>query len=103
MSRRVTYSDSFSGETDRGIRSILCMEDNDSGDYMRKLKRVLLNVINNELTARQKEIIMLYYFKDMDIVRIAELLGVTPQAVSAAMKRARLKIYRFMQYYISCP
>ena len=42
---------------------------------------------------------MLYYFKDMDIVRIAEMTGVTPQAVSAVMKRARLKMYRYIQYY----
>lgn len=43
---------------------------------------------------------MLYYFKETDIVRISEMLGITPQAVSAAMKRARLKIYQFMKYYI---
>lgn len=101
MSRRMTYSDSFSGEADREIRSILCEDNGDSSDFMRKLKKVLLNVINNELTARQREIIMLYYFKELDIVRIAELLEVSPQAISAAMKRARLKIYRYMQYYIS--
>lgn len=100
MSRRQIYSDSFSGETDRGIRSILNDNDECSDEFIRKLKKVMLNVINNELTSRQKEIIMLYYFKDMDIVRISKLLGITPQAVSALMKRARLKIYRFMQYYI---
>ncbi len=100
MSRRKTFSESFSGEADRGIRSILCENDGTSDEFVRKLKRVMLNVINNELTARQKEIIMLYYFKETDIVRIGEQLGITPQAVSAAMKRARLKIYQFMKYYI---
>ena len=100
MSRRITYSDSFSGEADKGIRAILHEENGDSSEYIRKLKRILLNVINNELTARQKEIIMLYYFKDMDIVRIGELMGITPQAVSAAMKRARLRIYQYMKYTV---
>lgn len=100
MSRRRTYSETFSGETDRGIRSILCENDGISDEFIRRLKRVMLNVINNELTPRQKEIIMLYYFKETDIVRISEMLGITPQAVSAAMKRARLKIYQFMKYYI---
>ena len=100
MPRRITYSDSFSGEADKGIRAILCDESDTSEERVRKLRRILLNVINNELTSRQKEIIMLYYFKDMDIVRIGKLLGITPQAVSAAMKRARLKIYQYMKYTI---
>lgn len=100
MSRRITYSDSFSGEADKEIRTILCEESGDSSEYIRRLKRILLNVINNELTSRQKEIIMLYYFKDMDIVRIGELLKITPQAVSAVMKRARLRIYQYMKYTV---
>lgn len=100
MSRRITYSDSFSGEADKEIRMILCEESRDSSEYIRRLRRILLNVINNELTPRQKEIIMLYYFKDMDIVRIGELLKITPQAVSAAMKRARLRIYQYMKYTV---
>lgn len=100
MSRRKRYSDTFSGEADKEIRSILSESDGSSDEFIRKLKRVMLNVINNELTSRQKEIIVLYYFKETDIVRIGEMLGISPQAVSAAMKRARLKIYQFMKYYI---
>lgn len=42
---------------------------------------------------------MLYYFKRVDTVTIARQLGVTPQAVSAAMSRARLRMYRILQYY----
>ena len=60
----------------------------------------MLKIINNELTPRQKEIIMLYYFKDMDTVAIGKKLGVSSQAVCAVMSRARLKLYRFLQYYI---
>ena len=101
MSRRLTYSDSFSGEADREIRAILKEDSGDSEELTGKLKRTMLKVIKNELTPRQKEIIMLYYFKDMDIVHIAGLLEITPQAVSSAMKRARLKIYRYLQYYIN--
>lgn len=100
MSRRQTYSDTFSGDADKGIRSILCESDGTSDEFLRRLRRVMLNVINNELTARQKEIIMLYYFKETDIVRIGKQLGISPQSVSATMKRARLKIYQIMKYYI---
>lgn len=98
MSKRNSYSDEFSGDTDKGIRSILEYEsDDESGN---RLRRILLKVINNELTPRQKEIIMLYYYKGIDTVKISQKLGITPQAVSTAMARARMRIYRILQYYI---
>lgn len=43
---------------------------------------------------------MLYYFKKLDTKEIAERCGITVQAVSAVMARARKKIFRFMKYYI---
>lgn len=98
MSRRETYSDTFTGEADSNIRRILYGK-NDENEQ-RDLKRILLKIIKNELTPRQNEIIMLYYFKDMNITEIAERLKVTPQAVSAAMARARLRMFRILRYYI---
>ncbi len=99
MSRRKSYSDTFTGAADEGIRLILEGKSTEE-DSRRKLRKVLLKVINNELTPRQKEIIMLYYFQRMDIVTIGRELGVTPQAVSAAMSRARLRMFRILQYYL---
>ncbi|MCR5112232.1 MAG: sigma-70 family RNA polymerase sigma factor [Ruminococcus sp.] len=98
MPIRESYSDTFTGQADSGIRAILYDKSEDDG--VRKLRKLLLNVINNELTPRQKEIIVLYYFKRTDIVTISKQLNITPQAVSAAMKRARLRMYRIMKYYI---
>lgn len=95
--RRESYSDTYTGKADKSIRAIL-ESDNDE-DSLRELKKLLLNVINNELTPRQKEIIVLYYFKGIDIVTIARQLGISPQAVSAVMSRARVRMYRIMQYY----
>ncbi|MBR4627658.1 MAG: sigma-70 family RNA polymerase sigma factor [Ruminococcus sp.] len=98
MSRRKSYSDTFTGDADEGIRRII--EGGGEEDSRRRLKKVLLKVINNELTPRQKQIIMLYYFQQSDIVTIANDLGITPQAVSAVMSRARLRLFRILQYYI---
>ncbi len=97
MARRESYSDTYTGKADKSIRTIL--ENDDDEDSVRKLKKLLLKVINNELTPRQKEIIMLYYFREMDIVAISEQLAITPQAVSAVMSRARIRMYRIMKYY----
>ena len=97
MPRRVTLNSEL-GATDRSLRKLLEESESESAD---KIKRNLVKIIKNELTSRQSQIIMLYYFKDMDIVHIAGLLEITPQAVSSVMKRARLKIYRYLQYYIN--
>ena len=91
MPIRESYSDTFTGQADSGIRAILYDKSEDDG--VRKLRKLLLNVINNELTPRQKEIIVLYYFKRTDIVTISKQLNITPQAVSAAMKRADFCIF----------
>lgn len=95
MARRNSYRDTSTGEFDESIRCLLGESDNGS-----KRRNILLNIIKNELTARQTEIIMLYYFKKLDTKEIAEQCGITVQAVSAVMARARKKIFRFMKYYI---
>ena len=96
MTRRKRYSDKITGEIDKNIRALIEIRSNESS--VSRLKRILLNVINNELTSRQKEIIMLYYFKGLDTVTIARQYGITPQAVSAIMSRARKRMYRIMKY-----
>lgn len=97
MARRERYSDKITGKADQNIRTIIECHSNESS--VRKMKKILLNIINNELTPRQKEIIMLYYFHGIDTVTIARESGVTPQAVSAVMSRARKRLYRIMRYY----
>ncbi|MCM1529096.1 MAG: sigma-70 family RNA polymerase sigma factor [Alistipes sp.] len=94
MPRRESYSDTFTGEIDSNIRRILY----ESSEESVGRKSVLLNVIKNELTERQREIIMLYYFKEKNTTEIADMLGISPQAVSAAMARGRKRILRIMQY-----
>lgn len=99
MPIRESYSDTFTGEADKNIRAILYSSD-DEDSSLRKLKRTLVRAIDNELTPRQREVIIMYYYKNISIVRIAEQTGVSPQAVSAAMARARMRLFRIMQYYL---
>lgn len=94
MSRRKKYNDEITGEVDSQIRCLLHGTKND-----KILRKILYDVIKNELTARQNKIIMLYYFEGFNIPQIAEMYGVTPQAVSAVMARARKRIYKIMKYY----
>lgn len=97
VARRERYSDKITGKADQNLRTLI--ECNSNENSVRKLKKLLLNIINNELTPRQKEIIMLYYFQGIDTVTIAKESGVSPQSVSAVMSRARKRLYRIMRYY----
>jgi RNA polymerase sigma-70 factor (ECF subfamily) len=98
LSRRITYLDEFNGKADENLRAVF---DNDSGnEKITRIKATLLKVIKNELTERQREIIMLYYYKGLNTVEIADILGITPQAASAVLRRARKRIFRCMQYII---
>jgi RNA polymerase sigma-70 factor (ECF subfamily) len=92
---RKPHIDYSIGEYDENIRSIL---ENDNSESHSKLKKVMLEVIKNELTPRQKQIIMLYYFKGMNVVEIADMLGINHSSVSITMKRARNRLFRILKY-----
>lgn len=98
MSRRESYSDTFTGRADENIRAILC-ESNGESEHS-KLKKILVKVIQNELTEKQKNIVLMYYYKNMDMTEISKHTGVTIQAVSATMARARMRIYKILKYYM---
>lgn len=93
MSRRNTYQDTRTGDADNSIRNLLTDNQQD------RRKGILLNIIKNELTERQKEIFMLYYFKEISMPEIAATHNITVQSVSKTIARARKKIYDYMKYY----
>lgn len=100
MSRRISFSDFIHSEEDLNLNSIISDEsEKDNSIHKKKARKILLKIINNELTERQKQIIMLYYFKNMNIVSIADMLKVSPASVSVTMKRARNNIIKYMKYY----
>ena len=76
------------------------MSDDDSGENLRRARRILLRAVENELTPRQKEILTLYYFKNYDTVQIAKMLGISHQSVSVSLRRSRLRLYRCMKYIL---
>ena len=96
MPRRVTLNSEL-GATDRRLRKLLEESESESAD---KIKRNLVKIIKNELTSRQSQIIMLYYFKEMNINEIAQTLDISPAAVSVTMKRARNKLFNILKYII---
>ena len=97
MSRRVSLPD-FLGEEDSDINALFS-DEADENNKSKAVRRILLKVIENELTERQKQVINLYYFKNMNMVSIADMLGISPASVSVTLKRARNTIIKYMKYY----
>lgn len=107
MSNKLAYLENIGGEEnetsayrDKFHRKYHKLEEFAGGrtnaEYIERLKKTMLRVVKNELNAHQQELVRLYYFKDFNTCEIAEQLGVTPQAVSASLIRARNKIKKFL-------
>lgn len=69
-------------------------------DY-KKIIKVLSKAIDGELTDRQKECIMLKYYKNLNITQIAYELGVGKSTVSRHVKKAKIRLHKILDYYLS--
>lgn len=70
----------------------------DNSEQLSRLRRNLRRAREQELTERQREMVSLYYDQGMTIPQIAERLGVNRSTVSRTLRRARDRLYRFLQY-----
>ena len=62
-----------------------------------QLKRVR-KVIEEELSDRQREVMIAYYFQEMSIPAIAREWGINKSTVSRTLKRAEDKLRRYLKY-----
>ncbi|MBE6979749.1 MAG: sigma-70 family RNA polymerase sigma factor [Ruminococcaceae bacterium] len=62
-----------------------------------QLKRVQ-RVIREELTEKQRQILLAYYIQDQTIPQIAESRGVNKSTVSRTLHRAEEKLRRYLRY-----
>lgn len=85
---------------DREMFRILSDSSGESNAAVLKIaKRALRKIIEEQLTARQKQFIVLYYYKEMDMPSIAQMCNVNASTVSRTLNRARQKIFAYMKYY----
>ncbi len=62
-----------------------------------QLQRVQ-RVIREELTDKQREVLLAYYFAEQTIPQIAKDRGVHKSTVSRTLKRAENRLRRFLKY-----
>ncbi len=73
----------------------------DNSSLIKLTKRAIRKIIQDELTERQKEYIMLYYYNDMDMCEIAKMYGVNKSTISRTINRARMNILEYTKYYLN--
>ena len=56
------------------------------------------NVIEQELTPLQREVVLAYYFQGLNICRIAENRGVNKSTVCRTLHRAEKRLRRSLRY-----
>ena len=73
----------------------------ESDDNSRRRQRLLHNLtkaVAEELTPRQREMLHLYYYEQLNMVQIAARLGVNKSTVSRTLCRARRRLHHILQY-----
>ena len=93
--RSVSYDNTF-GLVDLAVYTQLMADDN--RDQMNRLKRNLTHALRQDITARQREYMMLYYGRGMSMEAIAKEMGVNKSTVSRTLKRGRQRLYRCLRY-----
>mgnify|MGYP002518217556 CR=1 FL=1 len=89
-------SSEFYGDMAAWVRA--SAEDN-AGD-VRRLKRNLRLARDEELTARQREMLHLRYEEAMSVTQIAGRLGVSKSTVTRTLARAQRRLYKCLRYGI---
>lgn len=65
----------------------------------RKMIGSLKNIVEGELTEKQKTCISMYYGENMKMRDISERLGISVSCVSRHIKKAKKRLTKTMKYY----
>lgn len=63
-----------------------------------RLKKVLVNIVQNELTKNQRDIFLQHHLDNKSMAEIAREKGLNRSSVCRTVKRAEDKILRYLQY-----
>lgn len=97
---RITYNDIFRGEEDADLLRII--EQNTSDEKRKIIQKRIVEIIENDLTPKQREVMIEYFFNNKKMAEIAEKQGVSVSSVSAKIIAGKHRIYKLMKYCIKC-
>ena len=70
----------------------------DNSEQMGRLRRNVMRALQEDVTPRQRECMLLYYEKGLNMRQIAELTGVDKPTVSRNIKRGESRLRRCLRY-----
>ena len=70
----------------------------DNSAQMSRVKRNLLRALREDVTPRQREMLLLYYGEQLNMRQIGERLGVDKSTVSRTIKRGERRLQRCLRY-----
>ena len=69
-----------------------------NSEQMGRLRRNVMRALQEDVTPRQRECMLLYYEKGLNMRQIAELTGVDKSTVSRNIKRGESRLRRCLRY-----
>ena len=73
------------------------MSADNSGEISR-LKRNLIRALREDVTPKQRQVLLLYYAEGLNMREIGERLGVDKSTVSRTIRRGELRLQRCLRY-----
>ena len=86
----------YSADMARYMRQI--SSENTNSDQMSRLKRNLIRCIKEDVTERQRTVLLMYYSQGMNMREIGEALGVDKSTISRTIKRGENRLRRCLRY-----
>lgn len=76
------------------------MNGEDNSEKRKKVLKILKNVMDNDLTDRQRYCVHEYYFGGKKMKAIANELGITPPVVTRHIQMGASKLYKIVKHYM---
>lgn len=70
----------------------------DNSQEISRLKRNLIRALREDVTAKQRQVLLLYYAEGLNMREIGERLGVDKSTVSRTIKRGERRLQRCLRY-----
>ena len=70
----------------------------DNSEQLGRVKRNLVRALREDVTPRQRQMLLLYYSERMNMREIGERLGVDKSTVSRTIKRGEARLRRCLRY-----
>lgn len=100
----ISLATDISKEDDESLQlwEVISVDDDTPEKYVeeKQLKEILFDIINNKLDEREKLILTLYYYEELNMKEIAEILGYTESRISQLHTKTMLKLRKLIESYI---